>query len=889
LENGQSLATPRTWLLGGFMQAERWRQIEEVFHSALEYDPAARSAFLDSACASDSSLRQEVESLLSSYDKGGFTQTPAFAEGVKLLEETEARSVVGRNIGPYRVIREIGRGGMGAVYLASRADQAFEKLVAIKLIKRGLDTEDVLRRFRSERQILASLDHPNITRLLDGGTTEDGLPYFVMEYIQGEPIDSYCDARKLSITERLKLFQSVCAAVQYAHQNLVIHRDIKQGNILVTSEGIPRLLDFGIAKLLATDPAATDRSMTIGRPMTPESSSPEQVRGEPITTATDVYSLGILLYNLLTGRSPYRLAGRSANELERAIREEVPEKPSSAFSRIEQSSAKNTATLQSVSETREGSPDKLRRRLQGDLDNIVLMALRKEPQRRYSSAEQLSQDISRHLGNLPVIARPDTAGYRAGKFIARHKAGVAAAVLLVLTLSAGIAATAWQARVAVAQSQRARIEAAKAQRINAFLLDMLTFSSPSYLSPNPRRDPDAKVSEVVDQAAARAETELADQPEVLAETQRTIGEVYWSQGRYDQAEKILRAALANYVRLYGADSHETVEASNALANVLLRKGDVAEAGSLFRKNIDIERKEAQQGHLHIRAMAHALGDYGSMLDENADPAAGRYLQEALQYASQLTGKDRAFVAMLDNDLGDIAYRKGDLDESARLGRAALDEYRKLPEGTYVEMATTLSNLGAVLMKQGKLDEAEPYVREGLEVREKYLGNAHPDTAMSLFRLSDLLYLKGDYSAAESAARESIQVFQRALAQPKKSVYFANPLMELGLILNKTGRSREGEPYLRQALEIRTRLLTGENQLIGTSQGALGECLTTQKRYSSAEPLLLSSYKIMMATANDRDPRAVQAVQRLFTLYQSWGKPAEAAKYSALLSKSNSVQ
>src|SRR5580704_8333415 len=387
------------------METNRWRRIEHLFQSALDCAPARRAAFLDSSCAGDASLRQEVESLLASYDKGGFTETPAFAEGLKLLEENDERSLAGQNIGPYKVIRKLGQGGMGAVYLAGRADQAFHKEVAIKLIKRGQDSDDVIRRFRAERQILASLDHPNITRLLDGGTTDDGLPYFVMEYIQGQPIDTYCDSNKLDTTERLKLFQSVCAAVHFAHQNLVIHRDIKAGNILVTSEGVPRLLDFGIAKLLAANPSPADRTVTLVRRMTPLSASPEQVRGENITTASDVYSLGVLLYKLLTGHSPYRMEGRSPDEFERAICEEVSDKPSSVIDRVENSAAESTITPQSVSETREGTPDKLRRRLRGDLDNIALMALRKEPQRRYSSVLQFSEDIRRHLQGLPVTAR----------------------------------------------------------------------------------------------------------------------------------------------------------------------------------------------------------------------------------------------------------------------------------------------------------------------------------------------------------------------------------------------------------------------------------------------------------------------------------------------------
>ncbi len=288
-------------------------------------------------------------------------------------------------------------------------------------------------------------------------------------------------------------------------------------------------------------------------------------------------------------------------------------------------------------------------------------------------------------------------------------------------------------------------------------------------------------------------------------------------------------------------------------------------------------------------MTHALGDYGSMLDQTADKNAGSYLQEALQFALRLTGKDRVYVAMMHNDLGDIAYRQGNWKEAERENRAAIDEYRKLPEGTYVEMAATLSNLGAVLIKEGKYDEAEPFVREGLELRRKLLGNAHPDTAMSLFRLSDLLYRKGDYSGAEGFARESVRVFGQAFAAPKDSVYFANPLLELGLILNKTGRSREAESFFRESLEIRLRLLPKGNQLIAISQGALGECLTSQKRYAEAEPLLQRSYETLKSVQGEQGPATLDAKRRLVTLYQSWGKPKEAARYRAAVGQSASEQ
>ena len=364
-----------------------------------------------------------MNALLDSHAQAdGFLETPA------LVAATTPEPRPGQRIGPYDIGEKVAQGGMGAVYRAIRADGHFQQQVALKLVRRGMDTEQVLRHFRNERQILASLAHPNIARLLDGGSTDDGRPYFVMEYIEGSPLDEYCETHKLSIASRLELFLVICSAVHYAHQRLVVHRDIKPGNILVTSDGQPKLLDFGIAKITASQPVTG--TMTAADMMTPEYASPEQLRGEPITTASDIYSLGLLLYYLLTGRCPHRSASRAPLEIARLLSEE-PEKPSVV------------------------APKPLRRRLAGDLDSIVLKALRKEPEQRYSSVEQFASDIRRHLEGSPVIARKGAASYHVFKFAKKHKAGIAAAALVFVTLAGGLAATAWEARVARAERARA--------------------------------------------------------------------------------------------------------------------------------------------------------------------------------------------------------------------------------------------------------------------------------------------------------------------------------------------------------------------------------------------------------------------------------------------------
>lgn len=432
------------------MTPERWQQIKDIFQAALEQEPGQHEQFLKEVCGDDEELRREVEALLRA---DGGTTNPLDAASISQIASTvmsteSGTGMTGRRIGVYRVTGLVGQGGMGAVYRASRDDHQFHKEVAIKLVKGGLGPDFALQRFRRERQILARLEHPNIARLLDGGTTEEGWPYLVMEYIEGQPINEYCAANSLSVAQRLDLFQSVCAAVQYAHKNLIIHRDIKPGNILVAQDGTPKLLDFGIAKLLnpeiTADTFGNDlaKTATAMRVMTPAYASPEQARGETISTATDTYSLGVVLYELLTGTLPYEINAHSLVEIERAICETEPLSPSKAVLNRTTQADKNRRRLSSE--------------LEGDLDNIILMALRKEPERRYASVEQFSEDIRRHLVGLPVGARQDTVRYRSGKFVRRHRWGVLASALIALLLIGGAAFSTYQARRAERRFQQVR-------------------------------------------------------------------------------------------------------------------------------------------------------------------------------------------------------------------------------------------------------------------------------------------------------------------------------------------------------------------------------------------------------------------------------------------------
>jgi len=452
------------------MATEHWSRIEALFQAALQRPTKERSAFLREACKQEPELLVELESLLASHEQAGdFLDEPVLVSAEAVAPTEPAESLAGRRIGAYQMLREIGQGGIGVVYLAVRADDEYRKLVAIKLIKRGMDTGAIVRRFRHERQMLAGLEHPNIARLIDGGTAEEGRPYFIMEYVDGLPLDEYCRQHQLLVNERLALFRTVCGAVHFAHQNLIVHRDLKPSNILVTPSGAPKLLDFGIAKLLHPETSAQLKTSTGLRPMTPEYASPEQVRGRPITTASDVYALGVLLYELLTGQLPYRTEGCWLPEVERLICEATPEPPSVAAGRAQALRVLDRPDQRAllphgVSSWQRRAPDAVPRRLAGDLDNIVLMALRKEPERRYASAQEFSEDLRRHLEGLPVVARKDTLAYRSGKFVRRNKVAVVAATFVFLSLLTGLVATTWQAHRADQQRLRAEQQRLRAEQ-----------------------------------------------------------------------------------------------------------------------------------------------------------------------------------------------------------------------------------------------------------------------------------------------------------------------------------------------------------------------------------------------------------------------------------------
>ena len=857
------------------MDPDRWQRIDDLFQAALDCEPERRAALLEASCHDDPGLREEVESLIAAHEEAPFPTVPAARlEAARILDEAAEPTSAGRRIGSYRVERELGRGGMGRVYLATRADDVFDKQVAIKVL-RGLDTADALARFRTERQILAKLEHPNITRLLDGGTTDEGLPYFVMDFLEGEPIDRYCDRCRLTVTERLRLFQQVLSAVQYAHQNLVIHRDIKPSNVLVTAAGVPCLLDFGIAKLIAADAGWQSHTRADLRPLTPEYASPEQVRGEAITTATDVYALGVLLYVLLAGHRPYRGTFSTAADLERVICEEEPERPSSASQRTVAEVGADGAPVspRSVALTREGTPERLRRRLAGDLDTIVLMALRKDPHRRYASVDQFSEDIRRSLGSLPVIARPDTRRYRAAKFIARHRPSVAAAALLVVTLVVGSVATLWEAQRARQERDMARAEQAKAASINAFLQNMVGYSAAT-TSGSPKRAAghDATVVEMLDDAAQRVHTELSDQPGIRAELLSTIGRAYMVLAKYPAAGRYLNEAYNLNLQLYGPTALPTARVMYGMANLSYLTGDYGAAEAWFAKALPIYRAQGSDPSFEV-TLTGVLSDAAFVERARGHLNEAEALwREALVYGPRLPEKYRTQSITPKSFLAQLELDRGDVPHADAFAAEAVEGLRAL--GNPFGLAQALIDLGSVRVLEGRYAEAESLIAEGTTLYEKAQGPQAPNVAFGLTSLARAHIQAGRLDLAEQDARKAMAI---AETLPKGSHYYVGAATALGLVLTRTGRSREAEPLLRDALGRLEETSPRQSHAVAITLGSLGECLTSEGRYAEAEPLLIESRETLRSIQVAASPDLALANRRLVILYDRWGKPGEAAR------------
>jgi eukaryotic-like serine/threonine-protein kinase len=783
------------------MNRERWEQVSEILDQALRLPLRERSVYLAQIAASDPDLHREVNSLIASHEQAGseFLNTLAAPTGSVQSAITGRDSKVGRRLGPYQIVELIGVGGMGEVYRAVRADDQYSKQVALKLVRSGQDSSFVINRFKNERQILASLDHPNIARLLDGGTTEEGVPYFVMELIEGKTIDRYCNDRNLATIERLTLFLQICSAVQLAHQRLIVHRDLKPGNILVTADGVPRLLDFGIAKLLdpgvGAEGAEPTRTMTQFRAFTPGYASPEQLKGEPITTASDVYSLGVVLYELLTGCSPYGSTGRTLHELTRAVCELEPEKPSTA---IRRRSIRERNGLPSpagdVPVAVAGDSNKLSRRLRGDLDNIVLMALRKEPERRYSSVEQFAQDIRRHLENLPVTARQDTAVYRASKFVTRHKTGVAATAVFAILLLAALLVTVREARIARKQAELARAQRARAeQRFNDVrkLANSLIFEIHDSIQNLPGATPARKL--VMDRAVQYLDS-LAKDSSGDPALQRELGSAYHRLG--------------------------LVQGNPSEGNL----GDTEAAKVSFRKSAALFESVARADPNNVtdqltNAFGHRILAFASSPGGNDR----QQIEQAMAITERLMKVDGANPKVRSErsiEFGVLAGTQeaaGDLVSALESYRQALAMNEELlktnPSYPRIRQRVAIGTVqvGDELARLGLRREALQTNQSGIELYESVSKNEKTDARTSR-ELAVTWVKRGDIELMDGNAAEALRDYRRgfslvepmALADPQNSMLrldVGGDSLEVGKALAYTGKYAEGLVMLRRAIPI----------------------------------------------------------------------------------------
>jgi serine/threonine protein kinase len=851
------------------MTPEQWARLKALFGQALDVDPSERGTFLKQACGHDASLLAEMDSLLASYE-------PDESVSRRSLDDTLPPGWQLREgrIDRYEIVRPIGAGGMGVVYLATRADHAYEKHVAIKVVQTRIELPEILNRFVHERQILATLDDPRIARLLDGGTTQDGLPYLVMDYVEGTRIDKYCDDHALSIPQRIRLFLNVCAAVQYVHQNLVIHRDLKPSNILVTPDGVPKLLDFGVAKLLKPEMlgSAIDRTRGDFRMLTPRYASPEQFRGDPMTTASDVYSLGVILYELLTAHRPCEWSTESPIEIARAICDHEPERPSAVAIRavVSHHGDDDGLTPEQIAARRAAVPQKLNRTLRGDLDAVVLKALRKEPQRRYQSVERFAEDLRRYLQGRPVSAHRGSFAYRTGRFVQRHRASVAAAGLIVLSLLGGIASTAWQARIARAERARAERQFNDIRQLSTSFLFEFHNAIQNLPGSTPARQ--LLVQRALEYLRKLAEEARGDRrlQRELAEAYLKVGDVQGNTyranlGDNEGAVRSYSEALRISTSLLEADPHDAaakrylVRSEISLGEVLPQVGRPAEA------IVDLRRAAATLESLineapdeaalreQLAACYQVLGDLQghSGLQNQGDPAAAldSYRKSlALYQALASRGAHQPLVlrglALVQIRIGDMLEFRDDLQGALRAYRQALQISEKFaPQGS--ANPEDRRRLALALRKVGGIEEDLGHFREALTAYDEAsainqsLMNADPANVqavmsyvISLRWTGDLLNANGDRPAALAKYQAIVSILDQLVSKGPSNVTVRSRYAE---ILVATGRLLAGSGRVQEARQLTARGLTIMRELVSRPEATPDDLSQYALDFLTCEP------------------------------------------------------
>ena len=794
------------------MNPEQWTRLSELFGELVEIPLAQRQVRLAEpglAAELGPVLLRELERMLSAHSGG---RPLALEERV-----AEDAPPATERIGPYRLERLLGEGGMGEVWLAERDEPGFRRQVALKRIRRGLESSELRRRFGIEREALARLSHRGIAQLFDGGIDAAGIPYLALEYVDGRPLTVAADDRRLGLAERLVLFEKVCEAVHYAHVHLVVHRDLKPSNILLTESGEVRLLDFGIAKLLDPELAGSEglgKTGTALRLATPEYASPEQLAGEPVTTATDVYALGLLLFELLTGRRPFRDHEATLTGLERAVRSIDPRKPSEVVA---------TARDEAAAAARRSNPPALARALRGDLDTIVATALRKAPERRYPSVERLAEDVARFSAGRPIRARPESPTYRLRKFAGRHRVGVGAAAFIALLLTAFAVFAVRQSALVARERAAARVERDKARELSTFLIGL--FGADPFAGDEELRDT-TTLGEFLERSEVAVRRELALRPELRAALLSRLARLHGNLGRLDRARALAGEALTLRRALPGDRRADVAESANTLATVLQEQGDLAAAESLFREALAL--REALYPELHAD-VAESVNNLAIVLVERNDPAQAeeteRLERRGLALRRELFGEDHLETLQSRNNFAVFLIKRGrpeDLAEAEVHLRDVLEGRRRRLGNDHPTVANTENNLANLLDDLGREPEAIALFREAIRAWSASLGPEHPRVATGLYGLYGALADSGDLAGAEQALRASLAIDERHL--PAGHPYLATDRLKLGLLLLAAGRPVDAEPELRSALAAFRKAGAERAGEADQAQAALDDCL-----------------------------------------------------------------
>jgi serine/threonine protein kinase/tetratricopeptide (TPR) repeat protein len=880
-----------------------WERLQQLFSQAVELPPEKREEFVKRETADNPELREELLDLLA-CDSGGNSTGPltaALGAAIDATTRDRRRAMLGKIVGNYRLTSVLGHGGTGTVYLAERADRQYSAQVAVKIVDSSMPG-DLGMRFRAERQILASLNHPNIARLLDAGETDHGQPYLIMEYVHGEPIDRYCDRLQLDLNARLELFLDVCAAVQYAHQNLVVHRDLKPANILVTVEGKPKLLDFGIAKLLDVGEAAAMLALTRmnDRLLTPEYASPEQILGRPVTTASDVYALGVVLYELLTGLRPYVVpASASQLELERSICITDPQRPSAAVRRaIETGPVEGQSNIAAIAIARRTNPDRLQRRLTGDIDAIVMRALRKEPEHRYSSVEQLQADIRRYLSREPVVARQGNWVYYSQRFVRRHAIGVSVSALFLILVLAFAATMSIQRQQIAEERDRATQERARAEKVSNFMLDVF-----AYAEPFTSEGKEVTARQLLEQAARSIQSDLSEQPEVRARLLESIGKAFRRQGLNERAIAYYEEAMRIREQAELPLDAQTGSLLTELAIALRIQGRFEDADRALAKALEISKSEGNDQSL---AGAQLLASLGQLeLNRGNLDRASDYLTRSLEVTREVAGPRSTHVAAILIDMANVRSWMDDVDGAERAAREAMSIYRETVDERHPDHVTakyllarvlnmqgrtddaatlyenaltfqklvfgedsvrvghTMTELAQVRLNQNRVDEAEQLMAQSLEISRRVRGESHYTTGYLLSGLAQIHFRQGKLTQAEDEIRRSLDIFAATL--PPDHQYVASAEYVMGEILLATGRLPDAEAMLTASMN-RWKRTDAPAWRAGRSASALGEVLHRQGRHAEAEKYLVEGFTALSAGRGiDQDTRA-KARERIANFY-----------------------